>query len=61
MEVISTVCHTPKGGGCGKIGVTYCEVFQATLDLCLVQQVQVGMGSKYLFNAPFPTALRGGI
>ena len=55
------MCHTPKGGGSGKIGVTHSEIFQVALDLCLVQQVQVGMGSKYVFNAPFPTALGGGI
>ena len=31
------------------------------LLFCLVQQVQVGIGSKYFSNASFPTALGGGI
>ena len=45
----------------GRSGVAYSEVFQVALNLCLVEKLQVGMGSKYLHNAPFPTALGGGI
>ena len=46
MELISTVCHAPKGGGGSeKVGVTHSEVFQVALNLCLVEKLQVGMGS----------------
>ena len=49
------------GRGSGKVGVAYGEVFQVAINLCLVEKLQVGMGSKYLPNAPFPTALGGDI
>ena len=59
MELISAVCHAPDGGGSGKVGVAQSEIFQVALNLCLVEKLQVGMGSKYLPNAPFQTALGG--
>ena len=51
--------HAPKGGGSRKAGVAHSEIFQVALNLCLVEKLQVGMGSKYLSNAPFSTALNG--
>ena len=50
-----------KGGRERKVGVAHSEVFQVALNLWLVEKLQVGMGSKYLPNAHFPTALGGGI